>query len=181
MVAFLESLGAVESIPVPTIASVSGVALGGGCELALACDLRVASDAARFGLPEILLGIIPGGGGTQRLARLVGAGVAKELIFTGRAVDAAEALRIGLVNRVVPGDELESAVDEMAGALAAGPPNALRLAKSVIDRGLDTDLARGLAHEAEAFVEVFGTPDATVGVQSFLAEGPGRADFGAIG
>ncbi len=179
--AFLSALGAVEAIPVPTIASVSGVALGGGCELALACDIRIASSAARFGQPEILLGIIPGGGGTQRLARLVGPAVAKEMIFSGRAVDAAEALRIGLVNVVVEPDSLDDRVAEMAATFAAGPPGALRHAKSVIDRGLDTDLARGLALEADAFVEVFSTPDAAIGVSSFLEHGPGRADFTGIG
>lgn len=178
--AFRDALGAVEALPVPTIASVSGVAFGGGCELALACDLRIASSAARFGLPEILLGIIPGGGGTQRLARLVGPSVAKDLIFSGRAVDSTEALRLGLVNSVVDADDLDDVVDAMAARLAAGPPNALRLAKSVIDRGLDTDLARGLSIEADGFVEVFATPDAVVGVSSFMDSGPGNADFGGI-
>jgi len=175
--AFLDAFGAVASLPQPSIASVSGYALGGGCELALACDLRVASDRARFGLPEILLGIIPGGGGTQRLTRLVGPAVAKELIFTGRQVDAAEALRIGLVNRVVAADDLDAATEELAAALAAGPRRSLALAKGAIDRGLVGDLAAGLEIEHDSFVEVFGTPEATVGVRSFLEHGPGRAEF----
>jgi enoyl-CoA hydratase len=175
--AFLEALGAVAALPQPTIASVSGYALGGGCELALACDLRVASERARFGLPEILLGIIPGGGGTQRLARLVGPAVAKEMIFTGRQVDAAEALRIGLVNRVVGTDELAAVTDELAASLAAGPRRSLAIAKAAIDRGLSGDLAAGLDLEQELFTEVFGTEEAVVGVRSFLEHGPGRAEF----
>lgn len=175
--AFLAALEAVAAIPVPTIASVSGFALGGGCELALACDLRIASDAAVFGQPEILLGIIPGGGGTQRLARLVGAGVAKDLVFSGRQVRAEEALRIGLVNRVVEPDELAAATEAWAGELAAGATHALRLAKAAIDEGLDQDLATGLRTEQRLFVESFATPDAPIGVSSFLASGPGRAEF----
>lgn len=178
--AFLHTLSAVAAIPVPTIASVSGFALGGGLELALSCDLRIASTAARFGLPEILLGIIPGGGGTQRLARLVGPGVAKELLFTGRQVRADEALRLGIVNSVVEPDDLVTATTEMADRLAAGAPNALALAKSAIDAGLSAPLAEGLLIEHERFVTVFGTPDAAVGVESFLVSGPGHADFGSI-
>jgi enoyl-CoA hydratase/carnithine racemase len=175
--AFLEALGALAGLPQPTIASVSGYALGGGCELALACDLRIASTNARFGLPEILLGIIPGGGGTQRLARLVGPAVAKELIFTGRMVDAAEALRIGLVNRVVEAEELDGATDELAGTLAAGPRASLAIAKRAIDQGLAGPLEAGLRLEQDAFVEVFATDEATIGVRSFLEHGPGKADF----
>jgi len=178
---FLTTLNAIAAIPVPTIASISGFALGGGLELALACDLRVASTKAKLGLPEILLGIIPGGGGTQRLARLVGPGFAKELVFTGRQVAADEALRIGLVNRVVEPDELESATAELAGALAAGPPNSLVAAKAAIDGGLLTGLDEGLLVEQEQFVGTFATEDAAVGVASFLTSGPGHADFTGIG
>ena len=174
---FLGALNAVAAIPVPTIASVSGFALGGGCELALACDLRIASTRAKFGQPEILLGIIPGGGGTQRLARLVGPSIAKDLIFTGRQVDAAEALRIGLVNQVVESDELDDRVAELATSFAAGPRDALRLAKAAIDGGLATTLDAGLVLEQQRFVEIFASDDASVGVKSFLEHGPGRAAF----
>ena len=174
--AFLRALNAVAAIPCPTIAAVNGVALGGGCELALACDLRVAGAGARFGQPEILLGIIPGGGGTQRLARLVGPARAKDLIFTGRAIDASEAAAIGLVDRVVDGDAVEGAL-ELAAQLAAGPREALALAKAAIDGGLDETLADGLDLEQRCFVDVFGTDDARVGVASFLEHGPGRAVF----
>ncbi len=174
--AFLRGLNAVAALPCPTIAAVNGVALGGGCELALACDLRVASDGARFGQPEILLGIIPGGGGTQRLARLVGPARAKDLVFSGRAVDAAEALRIGLVDRVVDGDALPAAL-ELAATFAAGPRHALALAKDAIDGGLEGSLDAGLLLEQERFVASFTTSDARVGVASFLEHGPGRAEF----
>lgn len=176
--AFLAALNSVAAIPVPTIASISGYALGGGCELALACDLRIASSSAKFGQPEILLGIIPGGGATQRLARLVGPAVAKDLVFTGRTIDATEALRIGLVNRVVEPDRLDTETDELAAQLAKGPHVALALAKRVIDGGLDTTLEEGLRLEQDHFVEVFATSDATIGVRSFLLEGPGKAEFG---
>ena len=174
--AFLRALGAVAAIECPTIAAVNGVAFGGGCELALACDLRVASRTARFAQPEILLGIIPGGGGTQRLARLVGPSRAKDLVFTGRAVDADEAERIGLVDAVVDGDATEAAL-ERAAALAAGPRRSLALAKRAIDGGLERSLADGLDLEQECFVDSFGTEDARVGVASFLEHGPGRAEF----
>ena len=178
--AFLGALNAIAALPQPTIASISGFALGGGCELALACDFRIASTKARFGQPEILLGIIPGGGGTQRLARLVGPSVAKDLIFTGRQVGAEEALRIGLVNEVTEPEALEERTAEFAATLAAGAPNALALAKRAIDEGLETTLDDGLRLEQDRFVEVFASADATVGVQSFLERGPGHADFGAI-
>lgn len=173
---FLRTLNAVAALPCPTIAAVNGVALGGGCELALACDLRVASAGARFGQPEILLGIIPGGGGTQRLARLVGPGRAKDLILTGRTIDAAEAAAMGLVDRVVEGDAVDAAL-ELASQLAAGPREALALAKQAIDEGLDGTLADGLELEQRCFVDSFETADAAVGVASFLEHGPGRAVF----
>jgi enoyl-CoA hydratase len=175
--AFLDALDAVAALPCPTIASVSGFALGGGCELALACDLRIASSRAKFGQPEILLGIIPGGGGTQRLARLVGPARAKDLILSGRQVAAAEALAMGLVDRVVEPDELDEATMSWATELAAGPLDAMAIAKRAIDEGLGVDLARGLQIEQDCFVEVFATDDATIGVRSFLEHGPGKAEF----
>lgn len=180
--AFLRSLNAVGALPCPVIAAVNGFALGGGCELALACDFRVASDRAHFGQPEILLGIIPGGGGTQRLARLVGPARAKDLVFSGRTIDAAEALSIGLVDQVVdgdeggPGDALPAAM-ELAARFAAGPRAATALAKRAIDGGLDGSLAAGLELEQRLFVDSFGTDDAAVGVDSFLRNGPGHAEF----
>jgi enoyl-CoA hydratase len=175
--AFLTALGAVAAIPRATIASVSGFALGGGCELALACDFRIASTRAKFGQPEIALGIIPGGGGTQRLARLVGPARAKDLIFSGRTVGAEEALAIGLVDRVVAPDELDEAAAAWAAELAAGPGEGIALAKAAIDCGLSTTLADGLVIEQHRFVDVFATPDATIGVASFLEHGPGKATF----
>ena len=174
---FLAALNAVAAIPRPTIASISGFALGGGCELALACDFRITSERAKFGQPEILLGIIPGGGGTQRLARLIGPARAKDLVLTGRQLDAAEALAVGLVDRVVAPDELEAATDAWAAELAAGPSEALALAKAAIDAGLSTTLEDGLRIEQERFFEVFATDDARIGVASFLEHGPGKASF----
>ncbi len=180
--AFLRSLGAVSALPCPVIAAVNGFALGGGCELALACDFRIASDRARFGQPEILLGIIPGGGGTQRLARLVGPARAKDLVFSGRTVDAAEALRIGLVDQVVgcdgdaPGDAIPAAI-ELARRFAVGPRAATALAKRAIDGGLEGSLEQGLELEQRLFVDSFGTDDARIGVESFLRDGPGHAAF----
>jgi enoyl-CoA hydratase/carnithine racemase len=174
---FRTAFDAVAGIPRATIAAVSGYALGGGCELALACDLRVVAETAKLGQPEILLGLIPGAGGTQRLARLVGASRAKDLIFTGRQVDAAEALRIGLADRVVPADEVLATALELAAALAAGPVLAHALAKRAVDGGLDGTLAAGLDLEAELFVGVFDTADAKIGVASFLEHGIGKARF----
>ncbi len=174
---FRDALGAVAALPRFTIAAIRGVALGGGCELALACDWRVAAADARLGQPEILLGIIPGGGGTQRLARLIGAAKAKELILTGRQVGADEALRIGLVDEVVePGAVHDHALAKAAG-LAKGPLVAHALAKRAVDEGLDTSLAYGLDLEQDLFAEVFATDDAHTGVRSFLEHGPGSATF----
>lgn len=175
--AFREAFDAVAAIPRATIAAIAGFALGGGCELALCCDLRIASAKAKLGQPEILLGIIPGGGGTQRLARLVGPSRAKDLILTGRQVGAEEAHAIGLVDEVVPPDDLHPRALELAAELARGPSAAQALAKRAVDDGLDRTLARGLDLEAELFVEVFGTDDARIGVQSFLEGGPGKASF----
>ena len=174
---FRRSFDKLAALPRTVVAAVAGYALGGGCELALACDLRIASETATFGQPEIGLGIIPGAGGTQRLTRLVGPGRAKELVLTGRHVKADEALAIGLVERVVAaGDELDAAL-ELAASLASGPLVAHGMAKRAIDGGLDGTLADGLDLEAELFVEVFRTDDAAAGVRSFLEQGPGKATF----
>ena len=174
---FRRAFDGLAAIPRPVIAGIRGFALGGGMELALACDLRVAADTARLGQPEILLGIIPGAGGTQRLPRLIGPARAKELIWSGRQVRADEALAIGLVDRVVPAAELEDAAIAWAAELASGAVVAMGLAKRAIDEGLDGSLMRGNDLEAEAFVEVFGTDDAAAGVASFLEHGPGKATF----
>ena len=174
---FRRALDGLAALPVATVAAVNGYALGGGCELALACDLRVAGDDARFGQPEILLGIIPGGGGTQRLTRLVGPARAKDLVLTGRQVSADEALRMGLVDRVVPGPEALDAACALAAGLAAGPPAATALAKRAVDEGAGGALEQGLDLEQELFSEVFATDDAAVGVASFLESGPGKASF----
>lgn len=177
--AFRRALDAIAAVPRATVAAVAGLALGGGCELALACDLRVCGPSSRFGQPEVLLGIIPGGGGTQRLARLVGPSRAKDLILSGRQVGADEALRIGLVDRVAAGDGA-TVLDEArawAAELARGAVAAHALAKRAVDEGLDGPLADGLALEQELFVEVFGTDDARIGVESFREHGPGKATF----
>jgi enoyl-CoA hydratase/carnithine racemase len=175
--AFRCAFDGLATIPRPVIAAVNGYALGGGLELAMSCDLRVASDKARLGQPEILLGIIPGAGGTQRLTRLVGPAKAKELVWSGRQVRSDEALAMGLVDRVAPADELEAQALAWAAELASGAVVAMGLAKRAIDDGLDGSLARGLDVEAEAFVEAFATEDARTGVASFLEHGPGKATF----
>jgi enoyl-CoA hydratase len=175
--AFRRAFDAVAAIPRPVIAAMRGYALGGGLELACACDFRVAAETARVGQPEILLGIIPGAGGTQRLTRLVGPARAKEMVWSGRQVRADEAIAIGLVDRVVAPDEVEHAARSWAAELAKGAVVAMGLAKRAIDGGLDGSLAAGLDLECEAFVEVFGSEDARVGVESFLARGPGKAKF----
>ncbi len=172
-----DAFTAVTRIPQPTIAAVTGFALGGGCELAMCCDLRIAADDAKFGQPEILLGIIPGAGGTQRLPRLVGVGRAKDIILTGRFVSAGEALEIGLANKVVPAEETYAAAVELATRLARGPALALRAAKETIDRGIETDLETGLAIERQQFAALFATEDQTIGMSSFIENGPGKAQF----
>jgi enoyl-CoA hydratase/carnithine racemase len=174
---FAAATGALARLPRVTIAAINGYALGGGLELALACDLRICADDAKLGLPEILLGVIPGGGGTQRLARLVGAGRAKELVLTGRQVRAEEALAIGLVNRVVPKADLIDEVLRFAATVAAGPRLAQAAAKTAIDEGLETTLEEGLAIEAAQFVAVSRTEDADRGIRSFVEHGPGKATF----
>nr|MBA3654978.1 enoyl-CoA hydratase/isomerase family protein [Actinomycetota bacterium] len=171
------ALDAVAAIPRATIAAVAGYALGGGCELAMACDFRVVGDSAKLGQPEVLLGIIPGGGGTQRLTRLVGSARAKDLIFSGRQVGAAEALHMGLADRVVPSDEVFDAAVAWAAELAAGATAAQALAKRAIDEGLDGTLEAGLALEGQLFNDVFLTEDAAAGVASFREHGPGQARF----
>jgi enoyl-CoA hydratase len=175
--AFHDALDAVAAIPRFVIAAVSGYALGGGCELALACDYRIVSEKAVFGQPEILLGIIPGGGGTQRLPRLVGASRAKEMCLTGRQVRADEALRIGLADEVVAPEELTERATALAAQVAAGALTAQAICKRAIDDGLDGSLSDGLGLERAAFVEVFHTDDARIGVASFLEHGPGKATF----
>jgi enoyl-CoA hydratase len=174
---FTSALGALASVPRATIAAVNGYALGGGLELALACDFRVCAEDAKLGLPEVQLGVLPGGGGTQRLPRLIGSSRAKDLIMTGRHVPAGEAEAIGLVNRVVAPDEVLASALAWAAEFARGPLVAHGLAKWAIDRGLEGTLADGLATEQEAFAAVAGTEDASRGMASFAAHGPGKATF----
>ena len=174
---FVETTRAIEAIPRMVIAAVASFALGGGCELALACDLRVAADNATFGQPELLLGIIPGGGGTQRLTRLVGPSRAKDIIMSGRQVKADEALRIGLVDAIVPAAELHERVYAMAADYARGAVVAHGFAKQAIAAALELSLDDGLALEQRLFSEVFATEDARIGVESFKAHGPGKAAF----
>jgi enoyl-CoA hydratase/carnithine racemase len=171
------SLTAVARIPKPTVAAITGYALGGGCELALCCDFRVAGDNARLGQPEILLGIIPGAGGTQRLARLIGPARTKDLIYTGRFVDSAEALSIGLVDEVVPADDVYAAARRRVERYVGGPAYALRAAKEAVDRGLETDLTTGLEIERMLFAGLFATRDRELGMSSFVEQGPGKAQF----
>ena len=168
---------AVARIPKPVVAAVNGYALGGGCELALCADVRVAGTGATLGQPEILLGVIPGAGGTQRLARLVGPAKAKDLIFTGRFVGSEEALRIGLVDRVVPDGDVHAEALSWARQFTGAASYALRAAKEAVDRGLETDLETGLAFERVQFAGLFATEDRTTGMRSFLDKGPGKARF----
>ena len=168
---------AVAAIPKPTVSAITGYALGGGCELALCTDFRVAGRSTRLGQPEILLGIIPGAGGTQRLPRLVGPARAKDLIFTGRFVGADEALAIGLVDAVVDDDAVYESASAMVRRYVGGPALALRAAKEAVDSGLETDLGTGLEIERAQFTALFATQDRATGMASFIAEGPGRAVF----
>jgi len=158
----------IENLKKPVIAAINGFALGGGCELAMACDIRVAAENARFGQPEVNLGIIPGAGGTQRLPRLVGKGKAKELIFTGDIIDAKEAEKIGLVNKVVPQDTLMDAVKEMASKIMSKGPLAIRLAKTAINLGTELDLAKALEYERFAQSLLFTSEDRKEGITAFL-------------
>ncbi|MFB7498284.1 enoyl-CoA hydratase/isomerase family protein [Streptomyces sp. NPDC056161] len=172
-----DSFTAVARIPKPVVAAVTGYALGGGCELALCADFRIAADNAKLGQPEILLGLIPGAGGTQRLPRLVGPSRAKDLIFTGRQVRADEALAIGLVDRVVPAADVYTEAHAWAAKLAKGPAIALRAAKEAVDTGLEADIDTGLAVERTWFAGLFATEDRERGMRSFVEEGPGKATF----
>jgi enoyl-CoA hydratase/carnithine racemase len=174
---FREAFDAVAAIPRMTVAAVAGYALGGGCELALACDMRVAADTATFGQPEVLLGIIPGAGGTQRLTRLVGPARAKDIILSGRRIKAGEALNIGLCDRIFPAQVLQAEARALALSFARGAVAAHALAKRAIDAAFDDSLTNGLDVERDLFIEVFNTDDAKIGVQSFLEHGPGKANF----
>lgn len=172
-----ESFGAVAAIPKPVVAAVTGYALGGGLELALCADFRVCGQNAKFGLPEIQLGVFPGGGGTQRLPRLIGPAKAKDLIYTGRHVGAEEALCIGLADRVVPDSEVYDEAIRFATRFCAGPALALRAAKQAIDGGLGLDLDAGLKLERSHFAALFATEDQKLGMRSFVENGPGKARF----
>ena len=159
---------AIEELGKPVIAAINGYALGGGLELAMACDIRIASENARIGQTEVNVGLIPGWGGTQRLPRLVGKGIAKELVFTGKMIDAKTAERIGLINMVVPPEKLKSAVEELSKVIMSKPPIAIKLAKELINRSIETDLGTGLVHEAEAFGILASTEDYREGVSAFI-------------
>ena len=166
-----------ERLPKVTIAAINGFALGGGCELALACDFRICAEDSQLGQPEILLGVMPGAGGTQRLPRLIGVGRAKDLIYSGRFVDAQEALSFGLVNKVVPAAEVYPTALKWAERYASGPTVALMAAKQAIQNGIDTDMATGLLLERQGFATLFATEDQRIGMESFIEQGPGKAEF----
>ena len=168
---------AIARIPKPVVAAVRGYALGGGCELALAADIRIAAEDSTFGQPEVLLGIIPGAGGTQRLSRLIGPSKAKDLIFTGRFVKADEALSLGLVDKVVPADQVYAAALAWAGQFTSAASLAIRAAKECIDRGLEVDIDTGLEIERMQFAAIFATEDRAIGMRSFVENGPGQATF----
>jgi enoyl-CoA hydratase len=172
-----EVFNLVEDIPKVTIAAINGYALGGGCELALCADFRYAADDARIGQPEILLGVIPGAGGTQRLPRLVGPARAKEMVYSGRHLKAEEARQIGLVDEVFPPEEVHPKAVEAARRFARGPLQALRAAKVAVNWGARGDLGSGLVLERELFADLFSTEDQKTGMRSFLERGPGKAEF----
>lgn len=172
-----EAVSAVDTIPKPTVAAVTGYALGGGLELALTCDRRVAADGVKVGQPEIQLGVIPGAGGTQRLARLVGPSKAKDIVYTGRFVKADEALSLGIVDELVAAEEVYETARRWAAQFVNGPARALAAAKSAIDDGLEVDLASGLRLESHLFTGLFATDDQKIGMRSFVENGPGKAQF----
>jgi enoyl-CoA hydratase/carnithine racemase len=172
-----EALKVVAKLPKPVVAAVTGFALGGGFELALTADFRVLGESAQVGVPEILLGVMPGAGGTQRLTRLVGPAKAKDLVFTGRFVKAAEALSLGIADKVVPDAEVYEAAVAMASQWADGPAVALRAAKQAIDEGLELDLDSALRLETALFAGLFATEDQKIGMKSFVENGPGKAEF----
>jgi enoyl-CoA hydratase/carnithine racemase len=174
---FHAALNAVAEIPRFVIAAVSGYALGGGCELALACDYRISGERAVFGQPEVLLGIVPGGGGTQRLPRLIGSSKAKEMMISGRQVRADEALRIGLTDELVSSESLHERALSLAAEVARGASQAQAMIKRAVDAGLDESLPDALKLERNLFGAVFHTADSEIGVRSFLEHGPGKADF----
>lgn len=171
------AVNAIARIPKPVVAAVNGYALGGGCELALAADLRFIADNAVLGQPEVLLGIIPGAGGTQRLPRLIGPSKAKDLLYTGRFVKAEEALAIGLADRVVPAADVYTEAVAWATRFVTAAPYALRAIKETVDRGLEADLETGLQIERQHFSSIFATEDRTTGMASFIENGPGKATF----
>lgn len=171
------AISAVAEIPKPTVAAVTGYALGGGLELALTADRRIAGDNVKVGQPEILLGIIPGMGGTQRLARLIGPSKTKDLVYTGRFVKAEEALALGMVDEVVAPDDVYEAAKRWARQFSTGASRALAAAKAAIDGGLDNDLASGLKLETNLFAALFATEDRDTGLKSFIENGPGKAEF----
>jgi enoyl-CoA hydratase len=175
--ALQSAFSAVARVPKPVIAAVNGYALGGGCELTLCADVRYAAEDAVLGQPEVLLGVIPGAGGTQRLSRLVGPSRAKDIIFTGRFVQADEALAIGLVDKVFPADQVYDEALAWASRFAGAASYALRAAKTSIDRGLETDLETGLEIERQQFAALFATEDRDIGMRSFVEKGPGKARF----
>jgi len=168
------TFNAIENLPQPVIAAVNGYALGGGCELAMSCDIRIASEKAKFGQPEVLLGVVAAFAGTQRLPRLVGKGRAKELLFTGDQIDAAEAYRIGLVNKVVTAGELLSAAKALAEKIISRGPVAVQLCKAAVNEGLDMDLESGQAYEAEVFGLCFATADQKEGMNAFVEKRPAK-------
>ena len=159
---------AIENLPQPVIAAVNGYALGGGCELAMCCDIRIASEKAKFGQPEVLLGVVPGFAGTQRLPRLVGKGRAKELLFTGNQIDATEAYRIGLANAVVPAEKLMDVAKEWAKTILSRGPVAVQLCKAAVNEGMDMDFESGQAYESEVFGLCFATEDQKEGMAAFI-------------
>ncbi len=165
---------AIWALSLPTIAMVDGFALGGGCEVAMSCDIRIGSQRAKFGTPEINLGLIPGGGGTQRLPRLVGYGRAMEMVLSGEMIDADEAYRIGLLNRLTSDDELEAKTIELAKNIGAKSPHTLKVAKQAVRTSLEEPISQGITIEAQMFADLFDTEDKEIGVNAFLSRSPAK-------